>query len=278
MTTPWHADPATLERYAAGDLDDVRAASLEAHLLTCGRCRQTLTPSVEATSLERVWAGVVDAIDAPHPGAVERGMLRLGVPGHITRLLVATTSLRASWLVAESVALGFAVIAANGTAGRDADLALFLFLVLAALLPVAGVAVAFGPGVDPTYEIGAAAPMPAARVLLMRAAAVLTASVTITTLAAIALPGFDAIAIAWLLPSLGLTLATLALGSWLRPLVAAAVVALAWIALVAVAAVGAEDRFAIFRPAGQAACLAAIAVSVAVLAHRRSVYEEGIVP
>lgn len=278
MTTTWHADPATLERYAGGDLDDVRAVSLEAHLLTCDRCREALAPSLPVTPLDRAWAGVVDAIDAPHPGVVERGLLGLGVPGHITRLLVATTSLRASWLVAEAVALGFAVLAANGTAGREADLALFLFLVVAALLPVAGVAVAFGPGVDPTYEIGAAAPMPAARVLLIRATAVLAVSVTITALAALALPGFDVIAVAWLLPSLGLTLATLALGSWLRPIVAAVVVAWAWIALVAAAAVGAEDRFAIFRPAGQAACLAAIAVSVAVLAHRRSVYEEGITP
>ncbi len=70
--------------------------------------------------------------------------------------------------------------AANGTTGRQADLALFLFLMVAAMLPVAGVAVAFGPGIDPTHEIALAAPMRADRLLLMRAAAVLAASIVIT--------------------------------------------------------------------------------------------------
>ncbi|HJR96657.1 MAG TPA: zf-HC2 domain-containing protein [Actinomycetota bacterium] len=277
MTPTWHADAATLERYADGDLDDVRAASLEAHLLTCGRCREELTPSVPLASLDRAWAGVIDAIDAPRPGVVEHALLGLGVPEHLARLLAATTSLRASWLVSEALALSFAVIAANGAAGRDADIAVFLFLVVAALLPVAGVAVAFGPGVDPIYELGTAAPMPGDRILLMRATAVLATSVSITALAALALPGLDAIAVAWLLPSLGLTLATLALGTWCRPVVAAATVVLTWIGLSAAAALGTQDRLAVFRPAGQAACLAAIVVSAVVLAHRHSVYEEGIV-
>ena len=35
MSTTWHADPAVLARYAAEELDDVRASSLEAHLLAC---------------------------------------------------------------------------------------------------------------------------------------------------------------------------------------------------------------------------------------------------
>lgn len=276
MTTTWHADPNTLAAFARGDLDDVRASSLEAHLLTCERCREQLVVPVPVASLERIWAEVVDRIDAPRPGPVERAMIALGVPQHAARLLAATPSLRLSWLTAEMVALGFAVLAANGARGPDADLALFLFLVVAALLPVAGVAVAFGPGVDPSYEFGAAAPMRGDHLLLMRAVAVLATSIMISALAAFAMPGFDAIAVAWLLPSLGLTLATLALATWLRPFVAAATVGCAWVGLAAAAAMSTNDRLAVFRPAAQIACLVAIAASAAVLTLRHTIYEEGI--
>ncbi|MDQ3209656.1 MAG: hypothetical protein M3Q20_00505, partial [Actinomycetota bacterium] len=79
-----------------------------------------------------------------------------------------------------------------------------------------------------------------------------------------------------LLPSLGLTLAMLTLGTWLRPLVAAAAVSLSWIMLAAAAAVSTQDRLAVFRPAGQLACLVAIAASAVVLAHRHIAYQEGI--
>ncbi|MGZ8615415.1 MAG: zf-HC2 domain-containing protein [Actinomycetota bacterium] len=277
MTTAWHADPTVLTAYAEGALDDVRASSLEAHLLTCNRCRDGVATSMPADAIDRAWGDIVDAIDTPHRTILERLLFALRVPEHLARLLVATPSLRMSWLVAEALALGFAVIAANGVTGRDEELVLFLFLVVAALLPVAGVAVAFGPGVDPTYEIGVAAPMRADRLLLIRAAAVLATSTSITALAALALPGLDAIAAAWLLPALGLTVATLALGTWVRPLVAAASVALTWVLLAAAAAVSTQDRLAAFRPAGQVACLAVVAASAAVLAHRHTLYEGRIV-
>lgn len=277
MTTTWHADPGTLTTYVAGELDDVRASSLEAHLLSCDRCRDDLAASVPAATLDLIWAEVVATIDAPRAGLVERALVALRVPDHAARLLAATPSLRVSWLFAQVVALGFAVLAANQATGQSAELALFLFLVVAALLPVAGVAVAFGPGVDPAYEIGAASPMRADLLLLMRAATVLATSVVISSGAALSMPGLDAIAAAWLLPSLGLTLATLALGTWLRPFVAAASVAVGWIASAAAAAVGTNDRLAAFRPAAQVVCLVAIAVSFAVLAQRHTVYEEGIV-
>ena len=277
MTTTWHAEPAVLAAYVEGSLDDVRASSFEAHLLTCDRCRDGVATSTTADAIDRMWGSVVDTIDTPHRSAVERLLLALRVPEHLARLLMATPSLRLSWLVAEALALGFAVIAANGTSGQDEELVLFLFLVVAALLPVAGVAVAFGPGIDPTYEVAAAAPMPADRLLLIRAAAVLASSVSITALAALALPDLDAIAAAWLLPALGLTAATLALGTWVRPLVAAASVALTWVLFAAAAAVSTQDRLAAFRPAGQVACLAVIAASAAVLAHRHTLSEGRIV-
>jgi hypothetical protein len=277
MTT-WHADTALLAHYAADELDDARAYSVEAHLIACETCRTALAPAVDAARLDAMWAEVADRVDAPNPGIVERGLVWLGVKEHAARLLAATPSLRLSWLAAEALVLGFTVFSAGIAAGGpDADVATLVFLVMAAVLPVAGVAVAFGPTVDPTYEIGTAAPMRGYRLLLVRATAVLVTSLALTSAAALALPGLGWTAAAWLLPSLGLTLGTLALATYLRPLHAAAGVALTWVSIAWIFAAVRPDTLAVFRLGGQVVFLLVIAVSAWVLAHRREAFEEGIV-
>ncbi len=70
--------------------------------------------------------------------------------------------------------------------------------------------------------------------LFIRATAVLVASIVIGSIAAFALPGLDRTVALWLLPALGLTLATLAVATWLHPIVAACVVGIGWVAFAAV--------------------------------------------
>lgn len=276
MTT-WHADMELLERYSAGEIDDARAYSLEAHVLACETCRTALAAGADRGRLDRMWAEIAEAVDAPRPGVVEQTLLQLGVREHVARLLAATPSLRLSWFAAEATALGFAVLAANTAAdGRRADLALLMFLVVAALLPVAGVAVAFGPGVDPTYEVGLASPMRSSRLLAIRAVAVLGTSAALAGLAALALPQLDWTAAAWLLPSLGLTLSGLALSTYLRPLVACGVVTFAWIAVSVTATYHRSDRLIAFRGGGQIAFLLIIAFAALVIARRRGAFERGV--
>jgi len=274
MNTTWHADPVVLALYAAEDLDDVRASSLEAHLLACEHCRAVLAPMVPTQQLDAMWDGIATALDAPRPGVVEQALLRLGVHEHVARLLSATPSLRLSWFLAEAFALGSAAVAAQHNAATGlAGASLFVFLVLAALAPVAGVAAAFGPGVDPAYEIGIASPMRGDRLLFTRATAVLIASIAIGGIAALALPGLDWTMALWLLPALGLTLATLAVATWLRPIVAACTVGLAWLVVAAVVSVASTDPLAPFHVVGQLVSMLTIATSMLVLARRRSAYE-----
>ncbi|MEX2275301.1 MAG: zf-HC2 domain-containing protein [Actinomycetota bacterium] len=274
----WHADDAVLARYAATELDDARSASIETHLMGCATCRASLAPLVDGQRLDRVWTGIIDTVDVPEQGIVERLLVAARVPSHVARLLAATPSLRLSWFASEGFVLAFAVVAANRAAGTEGELALFLFLAIGALLPVAGIAIAFGPGIDPTYEIGVAAPMRSDRLLLLRAGAVLTTSIAITSIAALALPGLDAVAAAWLLPSLGSAMGLLALGTVLRPLIAAISVGVTWLTFAAIAAASAHDRLAAFRPAGQVLSVVVIVVSALVLVRRHSTYEEGIAP
>jgi len=276
MTTTWHADETLLAGYADGAIDDARASSLEAHLLACAPCRAALSTHADPAALTRMWAEVTEGVDAPRPGVIERALRAVGVPDHAARLLSATPSLRLSWLIAEAIALGQSAGHANVVhGGPREDVAMFGFLVLAALLPVLGVAFAYGPGVDPAYEMGIAAPMRSGRLLLIRAVAVLGASILFAGLGALAVPWRGWEAVAWLLPSLGLTLATLALSTAIRPRVAASAVATGWVVFAIALQMGSGDRFAAFRSGAQLVFVTVIVVSAWVLARRRETFEEG---
>jgi hypothetical protein len=274
MTTTWHADEAALAAYANGTLDDVRSVSLEAHLLGCDHCRESLAPFVPAGPLDGTWDAIEIALDAPKPGVVERTLVRIGVRSHVARLLAATPSLRLSWFLAEGIAL----VTAAAAASRSSDTALagttlFAFLVLAALAPLVGVGAAFGPGVDPTYEIGVAAPMRSDRLLFVRATAVLVTSIAIAGAASLVSIDLDVSAALWLLPALGLTLGTLAVATWWRPLAACASVGVAWLAVAAYASIASTDPLAAFHAGAQFLYLVTIIASVLVLARRHDAYE-----
>lgn len=241
----WHAEPELLRRYADGALPSAPAASVEAHLLVCVACRVAM-PAPRMLDAGLVWREVIDRVDRGERGLIERALTRVGLAPHLVRLLLATPALRRSWLLAVAVALGFAVAAAHGGGGQP-----WLFLLLAPLLPVAGVATAYGPGVDPLYELAVAAPLCGFRLLLLRAVAVLVASGGLAGLAVPLLPGARWVAVAWLLPALTLTLASLALAVVVPAAVAGAVVGGAWLAFVTSTALGTGDRLAAFHGWGQ---------------------------
>ncbi len=82
---------------------------------------------------------------------------------------------------------------------------------------------------DPTREIGLAAPYSGLRLLLIRTATVLAATVPIVAAAGLALPGSMWLAGVWLLPTAGLIGAALALTARMTPVVAVSVVATIWV-------------------------------------------------
>jgi signal transduction histidine kinase len=208
---------------------------------------------------------MVAAPDLTAPGGpFERTLVRVGVKDHVARLLAATPSLRASWFAAGAIVVGFSArAAAAGPAG------LVVFLVVAPLVPVAGVAAAYGPWMDPMYEMAHATPTSGLRILLLRAAAVLATTAVLVGSAAILLPGADWTAAAWVLPSLALTLASIALSTFVPTQWAAAGVTLFWLTVVVVSAARSGDRFAVFHGSGQVAFFVVVVGSSAVLARRR---------
>lgn len=220
----WHVDREVLSRYQAGTVDRVAAASLEAHVTECQQCRAAL--DVDSDWLERSWSAIADRVEPSATTGIERILIWVGVPAHLARVITVTPSLRPSWLIAVSLSLAFAGFASLLVQPGSFD----LFLALAPLVPVAGVAVAYGRLADPAHEMSATTPIDPLRLLLLRVAAV-TGFTFVLTLMVDLIFAASRVTGLWILPSLSLTLVTLALGTRLTMWVAAGISAGAWVTL-----------------------------------------------
>ncbi|GAB3863269.1 hypothetical protein ACFPIJ_54600 [Dactylosporangium cerinum] len=259
----WHLQDADLHAYAGGGLAGPLLWSVEAHLGACAPCRDQLHACVAQADPQLVedgWARLDASLDAPVPGPVERLLLLLGVPDHTARLLAATPALRLSWLVAVALTL-----AMTATIARLADP--IVFLAAAPLLTLIGVAVSFGPRIDPTYEMALVAPMQSFRLLLLRCVTVVSANTVLCALASLALPEAGLGAAGWFLPSLALTVLTLLLAPRFGNTAAALAVGAGWACLVAALA------GALFTAAGQGGTALAAVLAAAVLVRRASVFD-----
>jgi hypothetical protein len=190
------------------------------------------------------------------------------VPEPTARLVAATPTLRLAWFVSVAVVLLFAASAGDATWDDTGRLA--VLLTLAPLVPVVGVALAYGTGADRAHEVSVAAPLSGLRLVLLRTATVLGASAALTLLGVLVAPSAGWLRLAWLLPALAATATTLAVGSRLGMRTAAGIVGTGWIVLVVAVAQAAGDAAAPFRAPGQLVSLAvAVLAAVALVTGRR---------
>jgi hypothetical protein len=263
----WHVAEEDLRAYARGELAAPLLWSADTHLTGCAECRTRLASAVDPVALDAGWQRLDAELDAPRPGCVERLLVRLGLADHTARLLAATPVLRRSWLLAVVSLLVMTVLMVH-LADRPA-----LFLALAPLLPLAGVALSYGPAVDPTYEMAAVAPLHGFRLLMIRTVAVLTAGLAFNGLATLALPGYGLLALTWLLPALALTATGLALTPRLGPVLAPTAVGGAWVTLLAVAQTRHQETLAPFTAAGQSAAAAVTVLATVLLYQTRDRFD-----
>lgn len=223
-----------------------------------------MTRTVDQARLDANWRAITAELDAPRPGIVERLLRLAGLPGHVSRLVVATPALRRAWYLS----IAIAVVVGIGSAQPDDRGSLFALLILAPALPVLGVALAYGPSADPLHEVQLATPMRGIRLVAVRAVTVLTVSAVAVGGPAMLAPAARSAAFLWLLPALALTSGALALMTWLPPRRAAAVMASVWFAAVVIARVAASADLAAFGRIGQSTALA-VAVAGGVVAYTR---------
>ncbi|MFG3011091.1 zf-HC2 domain-containing protein [Streptomyces cinerochromogenes] len=303
----WHASDDLVARYAQGDLPEPDAWSLEKHVEDCAGCASRVSVAVRGTAAGAVLAQVRAAVleSAPTPAVsstptASRAPVASPAPvgrpapagrpalSRLARLLwAAGPAVRGAWLPAV-LTVAVAALALSYLAGFAGARA--LLLVVAPVVPVAGVALSYGPHADPLHEVAAATPGGGLRLALTRTVAVLAVSVPLLTLAGLLLPASGApAAAAWLLPGLTLALASLALASFVGCRVAAGVTGGGWLCAVLSPVVVAPGAAVTARlseqlsrcldgTATQAAWAAAAAVSAALLALRSPAYDRPLRP
>jgi hypothetical protein len=188
--------------------------------------------AADGVDLDRVWVNVAAEVWCRSPGRLERSAARLlGSPG-LARALLATPSLLLPWLISSVVVLGVGVAAEVG-AGRP------LIWLIAPVLAAVGIAYAYGPGIDPAWELACSMAISDRLVLLTRAFAVLAVNAALGLAASAATIGTRASADAapvtfgWLIPMAAVCALTLAVAVAVRSAsVGAGAGVAAWIVLV----------------------------------------------
>ncbi|SFT46645.1 Putative zinc-finger [Actinopolyspora lacussalsi subsp. righensis] len=266
----WHVPEDQLDAYVSGESGETQAWSVESHLVECARCSDRVARAVANTELappvESVRERVLGHInDEAHPRtAFSRSRIR--------RLLAAAPALRLPWLVAAVFVVACA--AALSLLSSGPEQAGSVLLLNAPLLPLAGVALSYGPGMDPAYELTLTTPYSGLRLLLFRTIGVLAVTIPLLLGTSFVFPTGGMSAVAWLLPCLALVLVTLLLGSWIEHRLAAVLVGAAWSAAVLVPRfLLVVDVSRVFDPLFQLTWGGVVVLSAVTLIGRRSAFD-----
>ena len=143
--------------------------------------------------LDRVWAGVAAEVWRRRPGWIERTAARLLRSPGLSRALVTTPSLLLPWLISTVVVFGVGALVSLGP-GQS-----LVWLVAPAVTAV-GIAFAYGPGIDPAWELSSSCAVADRLVLLTRVVAVFAVNAVLGLLASAASGAAAALTFGWLLP------------------------------------------------------------------------------
>ncbi|HEY2693463.1 MAG TPA: hypothetical protein VGJ50_33865 [Streptosporangiaceae bacterium] len=158
--------------------------------------------------LDRVWIGVAAQVWHRQPGRLERTAVRLLRSPGLARALLTTPSLLLGWVIASAVVLAAGAVATVSTGTPFVAL-------LAPAVAAAGIAYAYGPGIDPAWELSQSMAVSDRMVLLVRALAVFALNAVLGLAASAASGAAAAVTFGWLVPmtavcALALAAATLA--------------------------------------------------------------------
>ena len=172
--------------------------------------------------LNRVWTGVAAEVWQRHPSRLEHAAARLLRSPGLARALVTTPSLLLPWLISTVVVFGVGALVSLGQ-GQP------LVWLLAPAVAATGVAFAYGPGLDPAWELAASCALPDRMVLLTRVVAVFAVNAVLGLLASAASGAAAALTFGWLIPMAAVCALALAVAVAVRSaLVGAAAGIAAW--------------------------------------------------
>jgi hypothetical protein len=158
--------------------------------------------------LERVWTAVAADVWRRDPSPLERIARRLLRSPGLARALLTTPSLLLAWLVASVVVFVAGAVATYGT-GEP------LVALVAPAVAAAGIAYAYGPGMDPSWELSLSMAVSDRMVLLVRGLCVFALDAALGLAAYLASGAAAGLTFDWLVPmtavsALALAVATVA--------------------------------------------------------------------
>jgi len=151
------------------------------------------TPGPSDVDLGRVWLRVAAQVWRREPGWLERLAGRLLRSPGLARALLTTPSLLLPWLIASVVVFGAGAVAAAST-GQP------VVALMAPVVAAAGIAYAYGPGIDPAWELSQSMAVSDRMVLLVRALAVFALNAALGLVASAASGAAAALTFGWLVP------------------------------------------------------------------------------
>ena len=170
--------------------------------------------------LNRVWVGVAAQVWRRRPGLLERLAGRLmGSPG-LARALVTTPSLLLGWVIATGFVLAAGMAATLGTGTP-------FVAMLAPAVAGAGIAYAYGPSIDPAWELSRSMAVSDRMVLLVRVLTVFALNAGLGLVASAASGTAAAVAFGWLVPMTAVSALALAVATVARSANAGAAAGLA---------------------------------------------------
>ena len=186
--------------------------------------------------LDRVWTAVAAEVWRREPSRLERLAGRLLRSPGLARALVSTPSLLLPWVIASVVVLGLGALTTLGT-GEP------LVALLAPAVAGAGIAYAYGPGIDPAWELSLSMAVSDRMVLLVRALAVFGLNAALGLAASAASGAAAAVTFGWLVPMTAVCALALAAATVTRsPNVGVAAGAAGWVIAI-LAGQAADGRF-----------------------------------
>lgn len=236
-----------------------------AHVAGCVDCQARSSLRALDVDLEHVWTGVAAEVWSEPVSLVERLAVRLlGSPG-LARALVTTPSLVLSWIVASAIVLGIGVVVTRTTGTAWVAL-------LAPGLAGIGIAYAYGPGIDPAFELSRTMAISDRLVLLVRAITVFAVYAALGAVASLFTATASGITLAWLVPMTTVSALALATATLARSANVGVAIGLAgWGLVVLGSAVSTHDlSTAVVRPALVPAYLAATALFLALALYATS--------
>jgi len=150
-------------------------------------------PGPHDVDLDRVWLGVAAQVWQRRPGPLERVAARLLRSPGLARALVITPSLLLGWVIATVIVLLAGVGFTLGTGRPWVGL-------IAPAVAAAGIAYAYGPGIDPAWELSQSMAISDRMVLLVRALAVFGLNAVLGLAASAASGAAAAVTFGWLVP------------------------------------------------------------------------------